>query len=547
MNAQEINLNIQGRDSAETKYIDELGYQKKHPNLLSLKKEADTLLVRLHKQGFINSFYNQPEQKEPYHYSVYFQLGEKIELLKIYFSENLEEAIFLKKHSIELAEDYFLIPFNQTETFLGELNNQISSQGKPFSQLSLSHIRRSEGHTLEADLVLSDTRIRKLDSIVIKGYEKFPTAFLKNHARIKSGQVFDKNKLLQKVERLKSLEFAKVIREPEVLFTDEQTMLYLYLEKHNNNRFDGFLGFATDEDNGKLRLDGDLTLKLVNNLNYGEAFHLHYKNTGNDRQHFNTGLHLPYLFSTPVGIKLELDLLRQDSTYTTNTHSAILTYKIYHRLALNLGYKGAASNNLNNNGALAGKIIEDFNSDFLTFGGTYEEPNLNHPLFQLKTLLNLEIGLGNRKRKNNKEAQQWFNLSGEQIFDIDLRNSFFVGGKISGLFSPYYLDNELMRFGGINSIRGFEENNLSASFFAGIRTEYRYILTSELYAHSILDYAYLENGAAGAKNNLYGLGFGLGMQTGAGLLRLAFANGKSDGETFSFDNTRIHLSLSAIF
>ena len=49
------------------------------------------------------------------------------------------------------------------------------------------------------------------------------------------------------------------------------------------------------------------------------------------------------------------------------------------------------------------------------------------------------------------------------------------------------------------------------------------------------------------KNTLYGIGLGLGLQTKAGLLRLNFANGKTESQNFEFRNSKIHLSLTAIF
>src|SRR5699024_9038667 len=160
-----------------------------------------------------------------------------------------------------------------------------------------------------------------IDSIVIKGYEKFPKSFLKNYLRIKPRQLFNKTKLDQKTEALQDLRFAKSVRPPEVLFTKDKTTLYLYLEKENSNNFEGFLGFSTDEETQRLKLDGDISLSLVNNLNYGEELDLHYKNNGDEQQEFNAGLKLPFLFNTPFGLNLKLNLFRQDSTYTTNNQT----------------------------------------------------------------------------------------------------------------------------------------------------------------------------------------------------------------------------------
>ena len=68
------------------------------------------------------------------------------------------------------------------------------------------------------------------------------------------------------MELLNQLPFAQQKRPSEVLFTKDSTSVYLYLEKIKSNRFDGFIGFGTDETTGKIEFDGYLDLNLINNL-----------------------------------------------------------------------------------------------------------------------------------------------------------------------------------------------------------------------------------------------------------------------------------------
>ena len=115
------------------------------------------------------------------------------------------------------------------------------------------------------------------------------------------------------------------------------------------------------------------------------------------------------------------------------------------------------------------------------------------------------------------------------------------------MFSDTYFENELLRFGGINSVRGFEENSFMASLFGVINTEYRYQLNNNIYIHSIIDLAYFENKITVQKEKLYGFGFGFGLLTKAGLFKMNYANGKSEHQQFKFANSKIHLSLIADF
>ncbi|OYX23234.1 MAG: hypothetical protein B7Z06_10490 [Flavobacteriales bacterium 32-35-8] len=113
--------------------------------------------------------------------------------------------------------------------------------------------------------------------------------------------------------------------------------------------------------------------------------------------------------------------------------------------------------------------------------------------------------------------------------------------------SDTYFENELLRFGGINSIRGFEENSLLASSYGILNSEYRFQLNNTIYIHTITDFAYFENKITNVKEKLIGYGFGLGILTNSGLLKLNYANGKSENQEFKLSNSKIHISLTANF
>lgn len=548
LHAQEFNLNIKGKDSVETKVIDSVGYQKSHSSYKSIAAETDTLLYKLQKTGYVDALHSPIQKQNDSVFAVKFQLKQEFKTLKIQYPKNLFDPKLLKKISNDFTGNYFTIPIVSTEKVLEFLNTTIANRGKPFNTLQLSEIKKDNKGGLEATLIKNKTQTRTIDSIVVKGYDKFPRAFLKNFIKLKKGQAFNKAKLDKKTEELKNLAFVKSRRNPEVLFTKDKTTLYLYLEKQNSNHFEGFLGFSTDEETKNLQLDGNINLNLVNNLNFGESLNIKYKNNGEDQQHFNAELELPNLFQTPFGLKLELDLFRQDTTFTTNSQSANLTYQINSKLKLATGYQGSASNFLlDETTAVAGQVNEDYNAKFFTLGGNYLVRNPENALTPITTNLDLTLGIGKRTRENAESAQQKLEFIGKHIFDIDLRNSIFVANQTAVLLSDDYLENELFRFGGINSLRGFEENSLLASFYSSFQTEYRYLLSQNLYANSIIDYARSKNSVQNTQNNLYGIGFGLGLKTNAGLLKLAFANGKTDGQAFKFGNTKVHLSLTASF
>ena len=113
--------------------------------------------------------------------------------------------------------------------------------------------------------------------------------------------------------------------------------------------------------------------------------------------------------------------------------------------------------------------------------------------------------------------------------------------------SDSYLTNELYQFGGINSIRGFNENSIDASLYSVLNTEYRYQFNNAIYVHSIVDIAYFENQNIALKEKLYSFGFGIGLQTTSGIIKFGIANGNAENQDFNITNTKIHISITSRF
>ena len=132
-----------------------------------------------------------------------------------------------------------------------------------------------------------------------------------------------------------------------------------------------------------------------------------------------------------------------------------------------------------------------------------------------------------------------FYLNNKNVFNIKSQNYY--------LQSDEYIINELYRFGGINSIRGFNENSLQGNMFSSVLTEYRYILSPSMYVHTIIDYAYFQDKTTNLKGNLIGIGFGFGILTKNGLLNLIYANGSTKDQAINFSNSIVHISLKTTF
>ncbi len=190
--------------------------------------------------------------------------------------------------------------------------------------------------------------------------------------------------------------------------------------------------------------------------------------------------------------------------------------------------------------------IQNFKTRYLTTGVQIIKLQ-NSRLFPVKAGVKLNIGIGNRKTSTTKKKQTSLSNTIHHNFNLNQKNIVYLQNTTSVLVSDDYVTNELFRFGGINSIRGFTENSIDASLLSILNTEYRYLINNSTYIHSIIDLGYFENKVIMQKEKLYSFGIGLGVNTKAGLLKFILANGNIENQAFKISNTKIHLSLTSKF
>ena len=469
------------------------------------------------------------------------RLNQKIDSL--YIGIKKEDLIYIPK-GIKIDDLEIGLPYQNVEIFQKAIIEKLKAQGLSFGKSFLTDLEYRNAHALNARLIIDSGLKRRIDKINIKGYESLPKSYISYLTGLKIGSEFIESQIQQKTEKLDNIPFISVKKPTEVLFKKDSTELFLYLEKFNSNTFDGFLGFGNNE-TSDFELNGYLNMVLLNNLNFGERLGVIYKNDGNGQQTFEGNLELPFVFSSPVTIGADLRIFRRDSAFSNSSQTVELKYYLNEKLNL----KGAAeftnSTSLEQENLNSISEIDDYNSSFYGIGAEYLKLGPRQ-LFGVNTFVNLNLSAGSRKTENDTE-QYKLSLSGQHQININYRNRLYLNLKSQILISDNFLNNELFRFGGVNSIRGFAENSLLASRFAVLQTEYRYILDANLYANTVIDVGNYENKLNNVNENIVGYGAGIGLKSQAGIFNLIIANSVSDVQESTFSNTRIHINFTSFF
>tara|TARA_B110000902_G_scaffold258494_1_gene328327 strand:+ start:152 stop:1801 length:1650 start_codon:yes stop_codon:yes gene_type:complete len=540
--AQGLQLIIISSNAQETKTIDTIGYSKSFENYETLLLEIERFKEVAYRLGYIESTV-QSVTKNTSETVAQLMLGPKYESVQIYGDKVLFELLDLKPIETTGSLSYHQTKVSELEVLMNQLTDALASKSFPFASVTLKNIIPIDKTTLKADLVVVTKQARQLNTVEIKGYDKFPRSFIKHYLGIKTNIPFDLKAIQTKTETLDQLSFTNQLRPAEVLFTQDTTSVYLYLEKNKSNRFDGFLGFGSEETTGNLELNGYLYLNLVNNLNYGESFVLNYRSDENDLKTFESKLTLPYLFKSPIGSELKLNIFKKDSTFTTAEQSVNLFYQLNPKQRLFVGIKTAQSNALE---PIESSTIVDYKTNAYELRYTYQNRTPKDLLFPVKSQMEVRFSRANRKTSALKTNQNIYLIKAAHLFNLNKSNSLYINLNAQGIDSKNYVSNELLRFGGIRTIRGFEENSINASSFGVLASEYRLRLSPSLYVHSIIDAAYF-NTPIKSDQKLVGIGFGFGLLTEAGLLKFNLANGQLENQNFRFSDSKVHLSLTATF
>tara|TARA_R110000751_G_scaffold168699_1_gene274702 strand:- start:74364 stop:76010 length:1647 start_codon:yes stop_codon:yes gene_type:complete len=502
---------------------------------MNSNQQTDSIRTSLLKKGYLNLLINKRQKINDSLQQLEIVLNRRYSHVQIKEDTDLRLEV-LKVISLSRKRNF--IPINEIENYLYDLNNSIQQEGFPFTTTQLTHFKFNNSDTIEAALTVSQRKKRYLNRITIKGYDKFPTNTLQNFTKRRNTY---NDKTIGRLEKsLENMPFVKKTKDTEVLFKQDSTNVFIYLEKIKTNSADGLIGF-NNSNNGKLELNGYVHLKLQNNLDRAETFLLEYRNDNGDQTQFTTSIDLPYVWDTPLGISSMLEIQRRDSTYQRTSVRAGLFYKPNWNSTIGINYINSTSTAIGQDASL-----EDFSKNGIELI-TEIKKQTSDLLMPENLWLTTRIGFNERSIENNSENQLNFHATFLKLWHLGYRSKFLGRLTSTYLNSNNIQFNELYQFGGLGSIRGFNQNSIDSSFYTTLATEYRYRLNDQIYLHSILDIGVFENFNSKKLDKLYGFGGGIAILTQAGVLNLSIANGRFEDAKVDLSSTVAHINLKINF
>ena len=530
--SQEYKLNYIGSNTTENKI-------KSFETYKDLVLEIEDSLISLKKTGNINAIVKSFLMIDSLNFNVEIEKNQKIKYLQVINEAKFDELVKSILSSYKSEEG--LIKIDETDIIVREISKKLSKEGFPFAKVSFKNHDLSQSSVIRSNLNIDYGSRRYLDKIIVKGYEDFPDNFTKNIFKINKNRFFDIDKATKQSKLIDNTNFARNIKEPEILFTNDSTSLYLYLEKIRRNSFDGFISFDSEENSGKINIQGYAKISLNNTFNTGEKINFDFKSQKNQDRSLNSNFIFPYFLGSPLNLKYSLNLIQKDSSYTSNENSIDLELNL-NKVKVGIGFQ---KNESYSDSQI--EFVENFNSKLYNVSSEYFIPDSDDKLISEKFKLLVKYGSGKKIQLNNESHLNKFKLELFKKFNFSSRfklQSSFVREKIN---SKNLVNNELIRFGGSESIRGFDDNSIFADGYTLLATNLNFYLNDTIYIYGIFDLANYTNSILDLDQNIYSGGIGFSTLTENGVISINYSKGNNWGNSFNLKNAKINVIFTTFF
>lgn len=452
---------------------------------------------------------------------------------------------------------------SEYQLFTAKILEGLENNGYPFAKIWLDSISL-ESQKIYGTLMIDKGPFVTISKINIKGSKKISPKFISTYLRLKEGNPYSEKSLVDISNRLKEISFLKEIRKHEVLFTEEGAELFIYVETIKNSNFNGIIGIQPDDQTGKVNVTGELQLKLKNLLKHGELLDIHWRKLQAQTQDLNLIINWPFLFKTPFGLDGSFNLYKRDTSYLNIKARAGIQYYLKGGNYLKGFYEYFSSNILST--SLINKpsdLTQLADVRVNSYGLNYFNRSLDYIFNPRKGfVINAEGSVGLKKIKKNpafddslysetnlKSTNYKLSLELEGYIPLAKRHVIKMSGITKTIIGTQILENEMYRFGGFNTLKGFGEEAFLATFYAVANIEYRFLLDGNSNIFAFFNAAYYERNLTDSYYSDWPYGFGLGINfaTKIGTFSLVYALGSQQQNPILFRNSKVHFGYIAYF
>jgi hemolysin activation/secretion protein len=254
-----------------------------------------------------------------------------------------------------------------------------------------------------------------------------------------------------------------------------------------------------------------------------------------------TNLKLPFIFNSNFSIESHLNITQNDSLYTNSNFlfkAGLEKIKISNYLGVNIE---------NSTSDISNNVYENFKSVQVFYELYYQLFKSNNYQSDKIFSISAKFFLGHKNQLDNRSAKNNFDIDIFKKTKLFLKTSLFSTIKYEKLVSQNLVNNEMIRFGGAESIRGFIDQSISTNEYFLSRNDLKFMLNNSFSLIGIIDYAYYVNDIFNSFKNIYSLGIGFNLLNDKNLISLNYASGSDFNQKLNFKNARLSINFITFF
>ena len=466
-------------------------------------------------------------------------------------------SLITQNHKKNSSQKNKPVSYNKSYSIKTKWINAYENAGYPFAKVICDSLE------IEPDKISLTCKIEPgvmvhFDSLEITGTKKISVKYLQNYLGIFAGKSYNEKKVSSISKRLKDIPFLIEERPTEIYFIEQKAKVRFFLKDKKTNQFNGILGILPNKNKpGKFLLTGDVSLNLDNTFRHGDNINFSWKKLESSSQNLLISVEWPYLLNSPLGLDGSLKLFKKDSSFVNVSSHFGLPFYFIGTNNLGIYYERLSSTLLSTSNYSSATVLPSVSSFVSTMYGL----SFNFISFDYKPnpkqgiAVKIQAAYGNKKIEKIPEINPVLyqnavlsSFRNELYADASFYNPIYrnlvlkLRIQSAYLNSRNLLENELYRIGGLNSLRGFDEESLYASVYGIGTAEVRYLFEKNSAFFLFYDQArYID--IERIIDNPFGFGAGISFQTGSGIFTLSYALGRQQNNPIELRNARIHFGF----
>lgn len=438
------------------------------------------------------------------------------------------------------------------------------NNGYPFASIYIDSIKIKES-TVQGVLHVDKGDKFVIDTIINTGKAKIATGYLHAYLGLKKNKSYNESEVRKIQNRIRSLPFANMTSKPIIEFDGNKASIFLNIDKRNANQFSAIVGIMPNNDkSADFLITGDVKLRLQNLLRRGELINIQWQRLQTATQNLKVELMYPYLLNTPIGLEGKLNFYRIDTSFFTLQLNAAAMYMLRGNDHLKLFYSYNTTRKiLDQNGVSTVSGINNFDVHYYGIGFQFERTDFRlNPRKGWNAYFSGALGTKNffssppsdtvnvaDTTTANNQLQMQFTGHGEFYIPFAKKFTVKIAGRGGYIFNNNLYSNDLLRIGGLSTLRGFDEESIYSNLYGIGTTEIRYLFDERSYVNIFCDAGYYQTRTRSGFFDSYVVGFGAGVtfDTKIGIFTFNYALGTQQNSPIDFRRSKIHFGYVNYF